>query len=182
MLAALKSFCLKKNTASNTAKVLLASILIAFAANLKISIDIIPFTMQTMVVLTISYALGSRLALFSLILWFLEGLCGFPVFASGGGLHAILSPSGGYIFGLIVMGYIMGKAKDHDINNVFTLSLYALVATAVLYICGLFVLSFYVPKDKILSIGLYPFIVTDIAKAFCAALLINPAYKIFKNL
>lgn len=182
MLVALKSFYLNKSIASNLTKVFLASILVGLAANVKFSVGLVPFTMQTMVILAISYALGSRLAIASLFAWFLQGLAGLPVFASGVGISAVLGASGGYIVGFIAMAYVMGLAGDKKILNVFALSFYALVATAVLYAFGLFVLSFYVPSDKLLALGLYPFILTDTIKAIFAAFLLNPLCKFFKNI
>lgn len=182
MLVALKNFYLSKSLASNVVKVFLGSVLVAIAANIKLHIGIVPFTMQTMVILAISYALGSRLAVATLFAWFLQGLAGLPVFASGVGLSAVLGASGGYIVGFIAMAYVMGLAGDKKVSNVFALSIYALIATIALYAFGLFVLSFYVPSDKLLAVGLYPFILTDTVKAILAAILLAPICKFFQKL
>lgn len=182
MLLTLKKFYLSKSLTSTITKIFVASTLIALSAHAKISLGVVPFTLQTIAICVIAYTLGSRLALASLCLYVLEGIIGLPVFATGIGISAIFGPSGGFIIGFIFMAYIMGIAGDKKVVNVFSLSLYAMVASSVLFAFGLFGLSFYVSSDKLLAVGLYPFILPGIVKAIVSAALLSPASKYFSKL
>jgi biotin transport system substrate-specific component len=46
----------------------------------------------------------------------------------------------------------------------------------VLYVPGLLQLSFFVPNDKVLEFGLYPFILGDLAKLYVASLVMPSAW------
>ena len=179
MFGVLKNFYLSKSLASSLAKIFVASIIIAFSAHMKLSIGPVPFTMQTIAISVVAYALGSKLAVASLCLYVLEGIVGLPVFASGVGISAIFGTTGGFIVGFIPMAYIMGLAGDKKVVNVFKLSLYSIFAGIVLFAFGLLVLSLYVSSDKLLAVGLYPFILPGLVKAIISAMLISPTCRYF---
>ena len=55
--------------------------------------------------------LGSRWGAVSQVVYLLLGLVGLPVFTAGGGISAFLTPTGGFLVGLIPMAWLAGKAK-----------------------------------------------------------------------
>jgi biotin transport system substrate-specific component len=75
----------------------LGSMVLALSAKIQIPFWPVPMTMQTLVVLMLSMAYGSRLALGTLLLYMAEGAAGLPVFAgANAGLAYISGPTGGY--------------------------------------------------------------------------------------
>ena len=53
-----------------------------------------------------------------------------------------------------------------------------LAGNVVLYIPGLLQLSFFVPNDKVLEFGLYPFVVGDLVKLYIASLVVPIAWTV----
>ena len=69
----------------------------------------VPFTLQTFAVFTALLLLGTRDGLLSIIVYLLLGAVGVPVFSGfSGGIGHLLGPTGGYLFGFIVMGFVYG--------------------------------------------------------------------------
>ena len=53
-----------------------------------------------------------------------------------------------------------------------------MTGSAVIFACGLAVLSFYVPAGELLSKGLYPFVIGDLAKSCLSAGLLPLGWKV----
>ena len=60
---------------------LAGSVLLTLSAKLKVPFHPVPMTMQTMVVLVLGVAYGSRLGAATVALYLLQGAIGLPVFA-----------------------------------------------------------------------------------------------------
>lgn len=70
---------------------------------------VVPFTLQTFGVLLMVFVLGINKALISMIIYFLLGICGVPVFAGfKSGVSTLIGPTGGYLIGFIFMLVITG--------------------------------------------------------------------------
>ena len=109
---------LKSNTLAQTAwatdKTLIRSITLAVLGSIalwisaKISIPFwpVPLTMQTLVVLMIGMAFGSRLGVATIFLYLAEGAVGLPVFSGtpekGIGLAYMMGTTGGYLVGFVL--------------------------------------------------------------------------------
>src|SRR3954469_25744165 len=78
---------------------LLGSVVIALSAQVSIPLQPVPITGQTLGVLLVGAALGSRLGALAVLLYFLEGAAGLPVFTPVGapGVARFLGPTGGYL-------------------------------------------------------------------------------------
>ena len=71
----------------------------------------VPFTLQTFAVFTALLLLGTRDGLISIVVYLLLGAVGVPVFSGfSGGIGHLLGPTGGYLIGFIVMGFVFGNA------------------------------------------------------------------------
>ena len=71
----------------------------------------VPFTMQTMAVLTVSALLGSGQGCACVGLYLLLGAIGVPVFSGfRGGFSALLGPTGGYLIGFLLSALVAGWA------------------------------------------------------------------------
>ena len=77
--------------------VIFGSILLAVSSKIQTPFTLVPATMQTFVVLFLGMILGYKLAVYSVILYLLQGSIGLPVFAKGGGIAYLMGPTGGYL-------------------------------------------------------------------------------------
>lgn len=115
--------------------------LTAIGAFIQISIPVEPFpmhfTLQFFFALLSGFVLGGRLGGISVGIYLIIGLCGVPVFASGGGPSYLLKPTFGFLLGFVfaaaVAGWLCEKLQPRKIWG------YLLAATAgfaVMYLSG----------------------------------------------
>ncbi len=160
-----------------------ASLLIALAAQVAIPLPFspVPVTAQTYAVLVVGAALGGRLGAAGVALYVLEGLIGLPVFAGGAsGAARLLGATGGYIAGFIVAAAVVGSLAERGWDRRLASSLIAMLAGAVVIdVLGLVWLARFVPADRVLVAGLYPFIPGDLVKLVLAALTPPAAWRAF---
>ena len=175
-----------KNISSNqmVKKIFLAfigSILLAISSKIKIPFYPVPMTMQTFVVVLIGLLYGWKLGVFTVTLYLFEGAIGLPVFAGtpekGIGLVYFTGPTMGYLMGFLlavfISGYFFPKIKNsgQNIENLFgkliiSAKLFMLFFASMLsiYILGIIWLSNFVGWDKVLVLGVYPFLLAEIFK------------------
>ena len=81
--------------------------LMAVAAWVTVPFGPVPFTLQTLAVMFVLFALTPQQALASIAGYLILGAIGLPVFASfKGGLAALVGPTGGFIVGFFVAGAV----------------------------------------------------------------------------
>src|SRR5699024_6114666 len=90
---------------------------VALLAQITIPLPLVPITGQTLGVILVGAALGSRRGAAALLTYLLVGVAGAPVFAEfSGGPASVLSPSFGFILGFVpaafVDGWFAGRALD----------------------------------------------------------------------
>ena len=135
----------------------------------------VPLTGQTLAVLLTGAALGSRRGSIAMAVYLIAGSC-LPIYSGGGmGLFWNLA-SGGYILGFIPAAYVIGFLCERGWDRKFLIILAMLVGNAILYIPGLIQLSFFVPRDATLELGLYPFIPGDLLKLSIASIILPTAW------
>lgn len=88
--------------------------LITIGAKITIPSPIVPFSMQFMFVVLAGMFLGSRLGFISMIVYIALGLIGVPVFAKGGGIAYLFSPTFGYLIGFAAAAYIIGALTERQ--------------------------------------------------------------------
>lgn len=159
----------------------LGSALVALSAQINVPMLPVPMTLQTLAVLAIGGAYGSRLGAATLALYALEGAVGIPVFAEfKAGPAILMGPTGGYIVGFIaaagLVGFLAERGFDRHVGKMFAATL---LGAAVLYIPGLAWLSTFVGGfAKAVEYGLTPFIAGDLVKAALAALAFPAAWSL----
>ncbi|MBR4724335.1 MAG: biotin transporter BioY, partial [Lachnospiraceae bacterium] len=132
----------------------------------------VPFTLQTFAVFTALLLLGTRDGLISIVVYLLLGAVGVPVFSGfSGGIGHLLGPTGGYLIGFIVMGFVFGIVRHfikHPLASAITASILGLAAC---YAFGTvwFVIVYTQTKTAItfgaaLSLCVIPFIIPDAIK------------------
>lgn len=165
---------MNKNSLTRILLVALFAALISVGAYLKIMIiPPVPITLQTLFVIILSLVLPLKLSLSSVLVYLLLGASGLPVFTSGGGLAALLGPTGGYLLGTIpavITGSLLTKLNGK--NNLAVFIITATISTLFIYLAGLpwLGLSRGFDLGKTLTYGLYPFIIGDILKIIVAAI------------
>lgn len=150
----------------------------------------VPFTFQTLVLAMIILLLG-RDAWKTVSTYLMLGFAGLPVFAYGGGLQYVVSPTTGYLIGFLVaslLGRLVGRSRNL-VKYVFT----SFTAMAIVYIFGWLWLSIYyavitgfnnIVNSMYIALlrGVIPFIVWDFMKALIASLLSYEFYRLGSRL
>ncbi len=165
-----KSLTFVKEEIKEIVLILFFSLLTAISSKIKIEIGVVPITFQTFTVFLSGIILGSKRGALSQLTYLILGLLGLPLFSRGGGIYYIFSPTFGYIIGFIFASYISGFIKEYKLNLLLSL-LVLIFANITIYIFGLLYLINFIPKEKLLMIGLYPFIIGDLYKIFLLLLL-----------
>lgn len=145
------------------------SMLVAVAAQVAIPMVPVPMTLQTLAVLAIGAAYGSRLGAATLLLYALEGAAGLPVFAQM--KSGVMLASFGYVLGFIAAAYVVGYLAERGWSRSIPKMFAAMILGAVvLYVPGLLWLAAWIGAEKAIQFGLLPFIGGDLVKAAIAAL------------
>jgi len=155
----------------NIILVLVGTLGLTISSKISIPFYPVPFTMQTFVVLLIGGIYGSKLGFLTVLAYIFEGLIGLPVFVSGAGISYILGPTGGYLVGFLVAVYLVGKGSELGHDRLISKSLiWFALGDIALYSCGVLWLSFLFGFEKALIVGVYPFILSEVAKFIIASL------------
>jgi biotin transport system substrate-specific component len=150
------------------AVVLGAAFFIALCAQVALWVPFspVPITGQTFGVLLVGALLGGRRGALSVLVYVAEGAAGLPVFAGGGsGLAWLAGPTGGYLLGFVVAAWVVGRLCEQAWSRrVAGAALVMLAGNAVIYLFGLLWLARFVGIDKVLVLGLVPFVPGDLLK------------------
>lgn len=151
-----------------------ASLVTALSAQLAVPVpwSPVPITGQTFAVLLCGAVLGARRALLAQLLYLCEGASGLPVFAGGaGGIFHLIGPSAGYLLAFPFAAGLTGLLAERGWDRRFaTMAAAMLLGSAVIFTGGLAWLSRFVPGDRLLAMGLLPFVPGDLVKTALAAL------------
>ncbi len=179
--------CEKKwATLYDIAVIVCGSFIIALSAQLAVGWPV-PITGQTFAVLMIGALLGARRASLSVLIYIMEGAAGLPIFAQGrGGFMVLLGPTGGYLVGFIFAVYIVGllaeRGWDRRIGTTVLAMVFGNIAIytfGLLWLCCLVYMGkLPINANKILTVGLYPFIPGDLLKIALAAVLLPSGWKL----
>jgi len=155
---------------------------IVAGAYVTIPIGPVPITLQTLFVMLAGLLGGFRTGLFAVMLYLLLGLIGLPVFSGGiGGFAHFISPTGGFLLGLIPMVAIVGiggKKLSNTVSQTIVTVMQCFGANVALYAAGLPFLKMRLVLDwkTTITLGLLPFIVGDVIK-IAAAVVITRLYR-----
>jgi biotin transport system substrate-specific component len=148
----------------------LASLTLA-GAHIRIPIEPVPITLQTLFVLLAGALAGSFRGFLSQTLYVTAGLLGVPLFAGAvTGLAALSGPTGGYLAGFVLAPFVVGKLIDRRAGFSWTLLVFSIGALMILAL-GVLHLALFYTRDvwTAIEVGLLPFAVGDAAKVFAAA-------------
>ena len=167
------------STMHKIALVIGGSVLLALSAHIKVPFYPVPVTMQTMLVLLIGMAYGSRLGFATILAYLAQGAVGLPVFAGGAGLAYMAGPTGGYLFGFAVSAFLVGMMAEKGWSKSYQSTALAMViGNIVIYAFGVTWLSSIIGSfDKAIQFGLMPFIYGDLLKIVIATIALPVAWK-----
>ena len=170
----------------NALLVLLGSILLAVSSKVQIPLWPVSVTAQTLVLMVMGATFGWRLAGATVVLYWLEGMAGLPVFSTGGGAAYFFgaSPSAGFLWGFLPAAMFIGAASQWGMaRNPIMLAGAMLIAHVALYVPGLawgntFVGNVaWMAEGELFANFMDPFIVGDVTKIVIAVILVPAAYK-----
>ena len=151
------------------------AILVGLSAQVSVLLPFtpVPFTMQTFAVLLVGAGLGWQRALPSMLLYLAVGAAGVPWFADGA--SGVNAPSFGYIVGFILAATVVGRLAEARADRM-PVSTFAtmLLGSAIIYAIGVpwLAVSLKLGLGEALSLGLVPFLISDVLKAAAAGLLL----------
>ena len=160
---------------------------VALLAQVTIPLPLVPITGQTLGVILVGAALGSRRGAAALLTYLLIGLAGAPVFAEfSGGPASVLSPSFGFLLGFVPAAFVAGWFAERAWDRTPLLAMAGFVAaSAVPFLFGVPYLAMILDAvmgvelglGGVLAAGLWPFIPSGLVKAAMAAVLIPAAWR-----
>lgn len=123
--------------------------------------NLVPVTLQSVMFLFCAWLFGFD-AVSAYFIYLAQGLCGAPFFSRfGSGLVHLLGPTGGYLIGFGVAMYMMAMMRNFKPASKIWILISYWFCCILYYAFGLLQLSCFVPSNKILILGLYPFILGD---------------------
>ncbi len=159
-------------------QVALFAALTAVGAFIRIPLGVSSITLQFFFTAMAGVLLGARKGALSQLVYVALGLLGLPIFTAGGGLGYFLYPTCGFLLGLILSAFVIGKLSEGT-QSVPRILLACLAGLAVLYLVGLpymaVILNVYMGKGlgvwKIFMVGMIPYLPGDAVKLVVTALL-----------
>jgi biotin transport system substrate-specific component len=154
----------------NLLLVLGVTFLIALSGRISIPLPFtpVPIAIQNHVCLLTAVLLGRRLGTLSISLFLLMGALGLPVFAMGGaGLPILLGPRGGYLIGYLLAAWVTATLiEKRQLSSPRLKTLAMGLGNLVIYACGLPQLAIFVGVEKVMLLGMVPFLAGDLIKLF----------------
>lgn len=152
--------------------------LTAVGAFIRIPFPVVPLTLQVFMVLLSGFVLGPQWGALSQVAYLLLGLLGVPVFAGGGGLSYVLSPTFGYLLSWPVASWVVGRIAGGGRRSLLRNLFASLSGIGVIYAIGATVLFLnlnYAAGKAVtvmgaVKIGIIPFFAPDLLKGAVAAL------------
>ena len=172
--------------------VLVGTAILAISAKVKVPFWPVPMTLQTLAVLLIGAAYGSRLAVATVIAYIAEGMLGLPVFtntppAVAGPLY-LLGPTAGFIMSWVLVAAIVGFATDRGWDrSPLRLGAAMLLAVVVQFALGFAWLAWFaqlpdgvagIGAAKAFAGGVAPFLLGDALKVVLAALIVPATWSL----
>lgn len=176
---------LRLTALTNVALVVFGSVLIALLAQVRVMLPFspVPFTGQTLGVLLVAAVLGWKRGVGSLVLYLGEGMLGLPVFAGGAaGLAYLGGPTGGYLFGFVIAAGLVGWLAERGWDRHWSrVALMFVLGMLVVYACGTSYLALFLGLRQAVTMGILPFLLTDVLKAGLAAIVLPWAWKLLRT-
>ena len=154
-----------------------AGFAIALAAASQVAIPLpftpVPVTLGPLVVVLAGLMLGPTAGAASMVLYLAAGAAGLPVFAPLGapGIARFFGPTGGYLIAYPAAAFVAGMLSRRE-SSLLGRWLAATAGIVVIFVGGVAQLAVVSQSlGRAIAIGLTPFALLDVVKAFVAALI-----------
>jgi biotin transport system substrate-specific component len=149
-----------------TVLVVSGSLALAVSAKIQVPFWPVPMTMQSLVVLLIGIAFGSRLGGLTLLAYLGEGFVGLPVFAGAvAGPAYMAGPTGGYLVGFLLSAMFVGWLAEHGWGrDLWRTAVAMTLGHVLLFIPGVLWLAVFFGWAQALALGVTPFIAATALK------------------
>ncbi|MFW5744463.1 MAG: biotin transporter BioY [Spirochaetota bacterium] len=194
-----RAFAVPHTRSADLLLAVLGGLAIGVLAQISVPMWPVPVTGQTLGVLAVAAALGPRRGTFAVLAYLAQGAAGMPVFAGGtAGPAVLVGPTGGYLVGFVPAALLVGAWFEHrstarrtpatpagvhvpayarayaTADALLTAGVLA-AATLVVYASGTVWLSRFVGWDRVVALGIAPFLVGDALKIALVALAASAA-------
>ena len=166
-----------RGLARTAALVILGSLLITASAKVQAPLWPVPVTMQSLVVLLVGVAYGSRLGAATVLAYLAQGLAGLPVFAGAGAGPAYMAgPTGGFLLGFLLAATCAGCLAERGWNrSPARVAAVLCLGHALLFAPGVAWLAVLFGGSKAVAIGLTPFLAGSVVKVALGTALVAAA-------
>lgn len=154
--------------------------------NLHLGFSPVPISMENLVVMLAGAILGPVYGFGSIALVIVLSAAGLPLLDGRGGLALLTSPSGGFVwmfpFAALLIGIVSRRLRGGRLAKLLTLIIFMeLFGSLMLYITGVPWLAHAanLSTAKALSLGCYPFLPGDAAKAVIAGFIAVAVRQVF---
>ena len=140
-------------------------------ANIRIPLQPVPITLQTLFVLLSGAVLGARFGSLSQVFYVGLGAIGLPIFAESlAGFGVLIGPTGGYLLGFLVAPLFVGVFVDRK-NSFWWNAVVFFFGSLIVLSLGVLHLTLFYTRDVLesLTVGYFPFIPGDLLKILAAA-------------
>ena len=149
---------------SKIAFFLLGIILLSVSSKVSIPFYPVPMTFQTFVVYFIAASMGI-IGFYSTLSYVILGLMGLPIFAAGGGIGYFMSPTFGFLYGMVLTSlFIAYFSKGLFEKKLIKITLIIFAGALITFICGIIHLAIFIGFQKAITVGLFPFILSELLK------------------
>lgn len=139
--------------------------------NIRLPFTPVPITGQTFGVTLIALLYGRKLGTATVASYLGLGALGLPIFANAAAGFA-MGPTIGYLFGMLVSSAVIGTLADHGATrSAFRAFAAGIAGSLFTFAFGVGVLSFFIPREALLTAGVLPFIAGDVIKCALAAMI-----------
>ena len=152
----------------------IGSLVLAVSAKVQVPFWPVPVTLQSLVVLLISFAYGSRLAAATVLAYLAEGLAGLPVFAGPAvGAAYMAGPTGGYLVGFFLGATFIGWLAEHGWDRSLARATAGMaLGHVLLFVPGVSWLAVSFGWIKAIAYGFMPFLAGTVLKTALGAALV----------
>lgn len=166
---------------------LMAAILVLFGyISIPVGFSPVPITLQTLAVMLAGGLLGPLYGFLSIALVVVLTALGFPLLHGTGGLAVLLGPTGGYVviwpLSALLIGLFLSKVEIRGFKGYFLAFIIIEVFGSLLnYVTGVpwLAYGYDMSISEAMIQGFYPYIIGDLIKAICAAIIIAPVRMVF---
>ncbi|WP_395462949.1 biotin transporter BioY [Wolbachia endosymbiont of Cantharis cryptica] len=163
-------FITQSSSKSTLIEILSCILLLFLMAQIRIPLQPVPITLQSLGVMLIGLKFSRKTAFYSVLTYISLGAAGFPVLANfSSGYHILLGPTGGYLIGFLAAVIVMGEVNEllnSKYRSLVCNSLSCLAGTVTIFVCGVSWLAIYVGLEQAIMVGVLPFILPGLVKIF----------------